>query len=128
MRKNTVTVGGRTLHLEFGVPAYIELEKHFGSHAEFRRRTGENDNPYEAYVTLVCVCANNGARRRGEPQDMTTDWLMDNLSKREMDRAISAAISAYVKGSSCETLSDEDEDVDVVAEEIEKKEEAPAET
>lgn len=126
MRMKTMDAGGKTLYLDFGVRSYLEIEARYGSFEEFTRRIREHDRPYEAQIALAAACASNGNRLRGMAEEITPEWLMDNLSKREMDLVIAAAIDAYVIGMRREHVGGEDEDVDVIAQEIKKKPEQDA--
>lgn len=126
MIMKTTEAGGKTLYLDFGVRSYLAIEARYGSFEEFTRRIREHDRPYEAQIALAAACASNGNRLRGIEEEITEEWLTDNLSKREMDRVIAEAVNAYITGMRREHVGGEDEDVDVVAQEIKKKPEQDA--
>lgn len=120
-----VEVGGRKLLMRFDVQGIVDLEESLGSLGEFSRRIEQQDRPYMADLTLIAICANGGYRFRGEKERISPKWLIEHLSPAEVKRAKLAARQAFAVAMKRERAGDEDEDVDVVAEEIKKKEESP---
>lgn len=125
MAKQTMTVRGRELGFYFDTRAWLKIEEKFGSMGEMARRMDENEKPLEASLALACITANAYQRKNSLPEDVTEDWLTDNLSPRQMSRAVSMAKNAYIVGMRRET-EDADTDEDLVLSEIEKKTDVPS--
>lgn len=125
MAKQTMTVRGREIGFYFDTRAWLQVEARFGSMGEMARRLDEGEKPLETSLALACITANAYQRKNGLPEDVTEDWLTDNLTPRQMSRAISMAKSAYIVGMQRET-EDEDTDEDAVLAELEKKTDGPS--
>lgn len=117
---------GKTLTMYFDTRAWVEFESKFYSTDELLRRITENDKAMEACIQLAAVTANCGARREGQKADYTPEWLMDNLTPKQVREAAYMAKMAWLEGMRRENVNDEDEEVDVVAAELEKKDPAGA--
>ncbi len=120
MEKKTITARGRELGFYFDTRAWLQVEAKFGSMGEMGRRLDENEKPIEASLSLACITANAYQRKNSLPEDVTEDWMADNLSPQQLARAIMMAKNAYVVGMQRET-EDTDADEDVVLAELEKK-------
>lgn len=116
---------GRRLAFWFDTRAWLEFEEKHYSTDELLRRISENDKATEARMHLVAVTATAGARKEGRSEPVEPSWLMDNLTPKQMREAAYMAQQAWMDGMKRETVEDED-DVDVVAQELAKKEQAGA--
>lgn len=123
-----VTLGEKRMPMRFDTQSIVDIEDELGSFAEYNRRIDEKDRPYSAKLLLIAVCANGGYRHEGSKERIDSKWLIDNLSPDEIKTASRAATRAFVLGMRRMHAHDEDEDVDVVAEEIKKKVKMPTET
>lgn len=117
----TITAGGRTIGFRFDVQAWLCVEEAFGSLEAMTRRMDGGEKPMEASLTLAAIEANAYERHTGGTPDITAEWLRENLTPRSASLACSYAKVALVEGMKRGSAEDGDEDVDVVAEELQKK-------
>lgn len=125
MGKQIMKARGRELGFYFDTRAWLQVEEKFGSMGEMARRMDEGEKPLKTSLALACIAANAYQRKNGLPEDVTEDWLTDNLSPRQMSRAISMAKNAYIVGMQRE-MDEDTEDSDAVLAELEKKTDAPS--
>ena len=102
----------------------MELEEEFGSMEKMQEQLDKDEHPMHINLKLAAITARCGAKHAGEKPDMTWEWLRDNLTPKQARRANTLAKLAVADGLKRENMDDEDEAVDVVAEEIQKKTEA----
>lgn len=117
----TMEARGVTLRMYFDTAAWMELEEEFGSMEKMREQLETNIKPLHVSLKLAAITARCGAKHAGEKPDMTWEWMRDNLTPKQARRANTLAKLAVAEGLKRENMDDEDEAVDVVAEEIQKK-------
>ena len=117
----TMEARGVTLRMYFDTAAWMELEEEFGSLEKMQEALSSDDRPMHINLKLAAITARCGAKHAGEKPDMTWEWLRDNLTPKQARRANTLAKLAVADGLKRENMDDEDEAVDVVAEEIQKK-------
>lgn len=117
----TMEARGVTLRMYFDTAAWMELEEEFGSLEKMQEALSSDDRPMHINLKLAAITARCGAKHAGEKPDMTWEWLRDNLTPKQARRANTLAKLAVAEGLKRENMDDEDEAVDVVAEEIQKK-------
>ena len=117
----TMEARGVTLRMYFDTAAWIELEKEFGSLEKMQEALSNDERPMHINLKLAAITARCGAKHAGEKPDMTWEWLRDNLTPKQARRANTLAKLAVAEGLKRENMDGEDEAVDVVAEEIQKK-------
>lgn len=117
----TMEVRGVTLRMYFDTAAWMELEEEFGSLEKMQEALSNDERPMHINLKLAAITARCGAKHAGEKQDMTWEWLRDNLTPKQARRANTLAKLAVAEGLKRENMDDEDEAMDVVAEEIQKK-------
>lgn len=120
----TMEARGVTLRMYFDTAAWLELEEEFGSLEKMQEALSSDDRPMHVNLKLAAITARCGAKHAGEKPDMTWEWMRDNLTPKQARRANTLAKLAVAEGLKREDMDDEDEAVDVVAEEIQKKTEA----
>lgn len=120
----TMEARGVTLRMYFDTAAWMELEEEFGSMEKMQEQLDKDEHPMHINLKLAAITARCGAKHAGEKPDMTWEWLRDNLTPKQARRANTLAKLAVADGLKRENMDDEDEAVDVVAEEIQKKTEA----
>lgn len=114
-------VGERNVQLRFDVQAWLEVEEAFGSLDAMIRRMDEGERPMEAALTLAAIEINAHERHTGGTPDATVEWLRASLAPKEAAMLTARAKLALTEGMRREHAEDDDEDVDLVAREIEKK-------
>lgn len=125
MSKLSMTVREKQLRMYFDLKAWLEAEEAFGSLEDMYKQLEEGKAPMRNTLTLAAITANAGARHEGREPDVTLEWLQENLSPKQAKAINTMAKIAVVEGMKRETADDEDEPVDVVAEELQKKTEQP---
>ena len=123
---HVMEAAGKRLAMYFDTRAWLDFEREYYSTDELLRRITEGDKATEARVQLAAVTATAGARREGRKETITPDWLMDNLTPKQIRQATALAQAAWLEGMKREMVEDDDQDVDVVAAELEKKDPAGA--
>ena len=123
---NTMRAAGRTLRLRFDLRAWLEIEEAFGNLGAMLEALDKGTRPMRASLRVCAILARAGARHAGEPDAPDEGWMEAHLSPRQANRLISLARAAIVLGLRREDVEQEDEDVDVVAEELQKKTDAPS--
>lgn len=122
----TMEAAGKKLTMYFDTRAWVEFESKYYSTDELLRRISENDKATEARIQLAAVTANCGARRDGQKAAYTPEWLMENLTPKQIREAASLAQQAWLEGMRRESVEDDDQEVDIVAAELAKKDQADA--
>lgn len=117
----TMEARGVTLRMYFDTAAWMELEEEFGSLEKMQEALSSDDRPMHINLKLAAITARCGAKHAGGKTDVTWEWLRDNLTPKQARRANTLAKLAVAEGLKRENMDDEDEAVDVVAEEIQKK-------
>ena len=120
----TMEARGVTLRMYFDTAAWMELEEEFGSLEKMQEALSNDERPMHINLKLAAITARCGAKHAGEKPDMTWEWLRDNLTPKQARKANTLAKLAVAEGLKRENMDGEDEAVDVVAEEIQKKTEA----
>lgn len=121
MAMNTMRAAGRTLRLRFDLQAWLEIEERFDSLGAMLEALDRGARPMRASLDACAILARAGARHAGEPDAPDAAWMAAHLSPRQANALIRLARAAIVLGLRREDVEQEDEDVDVVAEEIAKK-------
>lgn len=119
----SIRVGGQPLTYRFDLKAWLEIEEAFGSLEEMNRKVKVKDHPMTANLKMLSIIATRGAVHRDgkEAEPVTMGMLAESLSPSEMSFAVMQAQAAILAGMERKHVDDEDEDVDVVAEELAKK-------
>lgn len=123
----TMKVKGRELLFRFTTRAWVEIEEKIGSLDKLHKKIDDDDAPLTTLIQLSAATATAGERYRGGKERVTADWLIDNLSPKQIKRANGLAKAAVTLGMRREEAEDDDSEViDVVLEELKKKEEKPS--
>ena len=123
----SMTVKERKLLFRFTTRAWLEIEEKVGSLTKLLRRIDEDDAPMNALIQLTAACATAGEKYAGGKERITADWLAENLSPKQIKWANHLAKLALTVGMRREEAEQaDDEIIDVVLEEIKKKEEKRA--
>lgn len=125
-----MTAAGREITMYFDTQAWLDVEKEFGSMSAMYELMEEDKNPMLVNLRLAEITARAGARHEaGEGEEsetpVTLAWLIKNLTPKQAKRANTLAKLAVAQGMQRENVDDEDEDIDVVAQELQKKSKNP---
>ena len=121
MKKHTIKIGGKTFPLAFTLDAMIMLQENIkdfdiGQLADYTREP-------KTLVELIYAMAAQGAYLDGHPLEEDRRWFGAHISpapKRIVAMQI-IALNALNDGMKMETEDDDAEEVDVVLEELKKK-------
>lgn len=120
-------IGEKTLIFRFTTRAWLEVEEKIGSLSRLFKRIEEDDRPLDASIVLAAACATAGEKHAGGSEKITEDYLIDNLSPKQIKEANALARRALTIGMHREEADQDDEPVDAVLEELKKKESLTAE-
>lgn len=119
----SMTVKERKLLFRFTTRAWLEIEDKVGSLNKLLTRIDSDDAPMNALIQLTAACATAGEKYAGGKERITAEWLTDNLSPKQIKWANHLAKLALTVGMRREEAEQaDDEIIDVVLEEIKKKE------
>lgn len=115
--------GGRELHFYWDLQAWFDVEEKIGSIDVLARRiNSDGEQPAQASAVLIEATANAGYRRLGSRDRIDQKWILETLGCKAFKRLNALARRAFIEGMRRENAQDEDEPVDVVAQEIKKNE------
>lgn len=119
-------VGGRKLALAFTMGALADMEDVFGDRCKL---TWEGINALfekrRDVLRMMAIMANQGEQIEGRAGDVTEGWLGQRLRPVQFVAVQKALLDAITEGMRMESdEGDPDEEVDVVLDEIKKKETA----
>lgn len=118
----------RKLLFRFTTRAWYNLEKRIGSLDKLLERVENGDRPLDAMLELCAETATAGEKYMGGQEEITKEWLIDNLSPLEMKRAEAKARDALTVGMRREIVDQDDSEViDAILEEIKAAERAKKE-
>lgn len=122
MENIKVTIDGKEVPLFFDLRAWVEeLEPRFGSLSGMNNQLAGEMQPVGAAVDLLVITANAGYRQKGVKDKLTRAWVLDHAQPHEVPALSEAAKAAVMRSFYRDLVEDDADDVDVVAEEILKK-------
>lgn len=124
MARYNMRAAGRTIRLRLDTQAWVEIEEEFGTLPAMVAAMQGDDKPTDAVLRGCAILARAGARHAGEDPALAPDaaWMRDNLAPKQVrPQLFTLALGAITTGLRRDDVGQEDEDVDVVAEEIAKK-------
>ena len=120
----TMKVGGRELALAFTLDALSQMQETFGRESANLTEKSMNElfGSTKNILTLLAILANQGEELAGRTPDITAKWLGQHMKPTRMPMIQAAMLDAIQKGMDMETAEDDPaEEVDVVLEELKKK-------
>ena len=119
--KFTVEIGGRVIPLKYTMRELADMEEQIGTMDQFRDLILEGRKRLRNMAAAIRIMGNAGLKDAGEADDLTDDWLLDNMDPNKMKSYQIAVLAAFTGGWKMET--EEDKEHDLVLEEIERKKE-----
>ncbi len=116
----------REFNLVFTTAAWMQIEDAFGGIEAISERLEAGNCIASTIVKLIVILGNQGLMLAGKKGDLSEDWIAMNLRPADVASAASECVAAINRGMGMETSNGDDEAVDVVLEEIEKKKDAEA--
>ena len=111
-----IQVGKQTFPIRFDLGAWMEIDERFGGLDQL-----DADKTVKGRIACLAIFARAGARYHGG-EAPTEEYLAQHLSPKALAQANRQASRAFVAGMKREMAEDDDEDIDVVAEKLKKKE------
>jgi len=126
-----IKIGKMSVEPVFTVAAWMDIEERFGALGAAVDAMKEDGKWIEATAAMTAILCNQGLRKLGKKPALTQENvlnLMLTMKSAQMLKARNLCLAAIVEGSRTETEEDDDEEpVDVVLEELQKKTDAPSE-
>ena len=120
-----VKVGGRELALAFTVDAMDELEKRLGEPIDLttlQQAIVSKLADRRVLLAVACILAQQGEYLAGRDPDFDETWLRRHAKPGQQISLHASVVQAIAEGLSMETgETDENAEVDVVLEELKKK-------
>ena len=117
-----ITIGGRKFALAFTLAALDGFEEVFGKALDKDTLAAKMGDRH-ALVSLFRILGEQGEALEGRELDVDEKWIAQRLRVADLPRVQNALLAAITEGMRMETdTQDEDEEVDVVLEELKKKE------
>lgn len=120
-----IKIGRARFEPVFTVKAWIELEEKFGSLEKAIEEIKGKKTWISATAEMIAILCNQGIIREGKAGILTAEDVAERMRPRQIIEARNACLAAIAEGSTVEHEEDEeDEPIDVVLAEIQKKREA----
>ena len=124
MEKYIVTIGGRDIPLRYTMRELADIEEAIGTMDKFRDRILQGNHRIRNMATAMRIMGNAGLKKIGKPDDLTDEWMLDNLDPRQVRAYQIAVLGAFTDGTSFENKAAPGGKRDYVLEELERKKEA----
>lgn len=123
MENIKITIGEREIPLRFRMNQFAEIEEEIGNLGEIRDLLLNGKKRIRNMVTAIRIMGNAGLKAAGEKDDLTEDWLMENMDPHALMGYQLAVLGCMTKAgeSQAEQENSENEERDLVMEEIQAK-------
>ena len=123
MENIKVTIAEREIPLRFRMNEFAQIEEEVGNLAEVKELVLNGKNRIRNTVSIIRIMGNAGLRHAGEAEDLTDEWLMENMDPHALLAYQVAVLGCMTKESESEASQEEDEnrERDLVLEEIQAK-------
>ena len=123
MENIKVTIAEREIPLRFRMNEFAQIEEEVGNLAEVKELVLNGKNRIRNTVRIIRIMGNAGLRHAGETDDLTDDWLMENMDPHALLAYQVAVLGCMTKESESQAQQEEDEnrERDLVLEEIQAK-------
>ena len=123
MENISIKIGDRTIPLRFRMNQFIEIEENVGNLGEVREMILKGKNRLRNIIKVIQILGNAGLKHAGEADDLTIEWLTENMDPHALMGYQLAVIACLSKESASQASKEETENKerDLVLEEIEAK-------
>lgn len=123
MENITLNIGERKIPLRFRMDQFIEIEEEVGNLGEVRELIMKGRNRLRNLVAVIRILGNAGLRAAGEKDDLTDEWLREEMDPHALMAYQIGVIACLTKEGESQAVQEENEDKerDLVLEEIEAK-------
>lgn len=123
MENIAVKIGEREIPLRFTMREFIQIEEQIGNLGEVREMILSGKKRARNLVDAIRILGNGGLRHKGEKDDLTEEWLMENMDPHALMGYQLLVLACLTKEGESQAAKEESEekDRDLVLEEIEAK-------
>ena len=123
MENIKINIGDREIPLRFRMNQFIEIEEGVGSLGEVRQMILKGKNRLRNIVKVIRILGNAGLKAAGETDELTEEWLLENMDPHALIAYQVAVIACLSRDSESEAAREESENKerDLVLEEINEK-------
>ena len=123
MENISIKIGERSIPLRFRMNQFIEIEEEVGNLGEVRELILKGKQRLRNLITVIRILVNAGLKAAEEKDDLTDEWLKENMDPHALMAYQLAVIACMSKESKSEAAKEETENKerDLVLEEIEAK-------
>ena len=116
-------IGEKKIPLRFRMDQFIEIEENIGNLGEIRDLILKGKNRLRNLIGVIRILGNAGLKAAGEKDDLTEEWLRENMDPHSLMTYQIAVIACLSKEGESEAAREETENKerDLVLEEIEAK-------
>lgn len=121
-----IEIGGREIPLRFRMNQFIRIEEEVGNLGEVREIILKGRNRLRNIIRIIVILGNAGLKHAGEADDLTEEWLTENMDPHALMAYQLAIIGCLSKESESEAAKEDrgEKERDLVLEEIEAKKDA----
>ena len=123
MENITLNIGDRKIPLRFKMNQFAEIEEEVGNLGEVRKMILNGKQRVRNLMKVIRILGNAGLKHAGEPDDLTEEWLNENMDPHALMAYQSAVIACLSKESESQAAAEKNENKerDLVLEEINEK-------
>ena len=118
-----ITIGEREIPLRFRMNQFIEIEEEVGNLGEVKELILKGRQRLRNIIKVIRILGNAGLKNAGETDDLTEEWLTENMDPHAIMTYQIAVLACLSKESESQAAAEESEDKerDLVLEEINAK-------
>ena len=119
----SINIGERKIPLRFRMNQFIQIEEEVGNLGEVREMILKGKQRLRNLIKVVRILGNAGLKNAGEADDLTEEWLTENMDPHALMAYQIAVMACLSRESESEAAKEETEEKerDLVLEEIEAK-------
>lgn len=123
MENIKVEIGGREIPLRFKMNQFIQIEEEVGNLGEVKELILNGRQRLRNIVKIIRILGNGGLKHAGEKDDLTDEWLTEQMDPHAIMKYQIAVLACLTKESESQAAQEESEhkERDLVMEEINAK-------
>ena len=123
MKNITIEIGGRKIPLRFRMNQFIDIEEEIGNLSDVKELILEGKYRLRNLVKLIRILGNAGLKNAGEKDDLTDEWLKENMEPYDVMGYQINVLNCLSKETESESVKEENEEKerDLVLEEVQRK-------
>lgn len=125
MENIKIKIGEREIPLRFRMTQFADIEEQVGNLGEIRKLILEDKKRSRNLVAVLRILGNAGLKAEGKEQDLTDEWLLENMDPHLLMAYQLAVLACMSKETESQAAKEENEskERDLVLEEINEKKE-----